>query len=1034
MAYQDLRRLVSRDQRKASDPRVSVWVDASAGSGKTKVLTDRLLRLLLQETPPEKILCLTFTRAAASEMQARVFQTLKSWCLGKDLQKLGDLLGPGASKDHHSRAQKLFYRLVDHPDRLKIMTVHSFCQGILQRFPLEAGTSPGFYLLDEGAREDMITQVLDERLKEGIEGTPLEVILDHMSFQRLQTYCIQGLKHSWMTGKELAEKMAVEATVGPFRVSSSLLSKVPLLKTGKTTDQRLAQVLQSYDLSQISFDVLCSCFLTTEAKVRSRLATKGVLEQDPTLEALLNEEAASILDHVRRLQAQQMVTLQDALHHVIHHIRQGYQKKKAQTLALDFDDLMTKTLALLRHPSLGPWVSFKMASGIDHILVDEAQDTSPEQWALIAHLCEDFFMGQGHRTMDPTLFVVGDFKQSIYGFQGAKPALFHGMRHFFQGKLAQVKRPLTQVAFDTSFRSRPEILSFVDDLFEKDQDPLMKRALSHYRVHTSIHDWGEGSIQLWPLVVEENDALASYVLADRLANFIAKSLNDGFGTSLGTQHVQPGDFLILVQRRQGFLYQMVRALKRRHVPVMGADRFTFQDDLIIKDFMAFWRFLLCPEDTFSLSTVLLSPLIGWPFHRLTHHLKEARQSNRKSGGLWAQLLQRTKAQEREDLERLKDWLAKADKMPMTALMMDVLAQQQEAIVARQGQEVTAVLDALMDTILTFEETKGSCIQHFVAWFEGQRNQFKRDVAQNPRNEVRLMTVHGSKGLQAPIVILPDTVHRPDTSCLHYLHEDQAVASHGDRHLHPYLMDLHKAHEAHCQEEYLRLLYVALTRAESHLILAGWQGKKEKAPKGSWYDLFQEKHPPVAADHGDRHTYRPLGLKSEEPPKEKPQGKKDIPAAFKEEKKKTLGASQKPELSVDFQGKSHDMTTHALERGRTIHRALEAYMLCGEVAPCIHDLLKRPGIVDLLAQGSPEVTLVGQIQGNPHAVRLDYLADLGDRIRIIDFKTDRHPPATMPDHYAKQLSVYQTLAQALFPNRPIETMILWTETGALMPLP
>lgn len=976
-------------QSLASNPEGSAWVSASAGSGKTKVLIDRMVRLLLEGVAPEKILCLTYTRAAASEMRQRLFKCLEDWCLNDPFQALKNLLNKDPTHLQLTRARSLFYELIDHQDRLRIMTLHGFCQSILQQFPFESSCQPGFRVLDESEAHVMMKNVFEDMIKD----PPLtHTLLDHMSPQWLQHLVMNIPRYQWMPW-EMLQKKLILSPINTCTIHADLVAKLPLFDKGTPKDKQRGKALLEFYEKKISLEKLTPHLLTNALEPLACLATKAVLSQDPDLEFLLIKQAQDLQAYLKILEVKKIQELHKDFTTFHQAFLTSYDNKKQKQSVLDFQDIMEKTVCLFNDPAISPWILFKITENLDHLLIDEAQDTSAIQWFIIQKITEDFFNGLTHRPFSPTLFVVGDFKQSIYGFQGAKPQLFQAMETYYTQKIQAANLTYHKVSLDVSFRSTPAVLNLVDDVFLS-----LKKEVHHESIRPH-----QGSVQRWPLIYDDDEGQASYRMADHLARFISHSLYHGFKTPKGRETVKPGDFLILVQRRHRFLYQMIRALKRYHIPVMGADRFVLKNDLIIKDIIALFHFLVFPHDTFSLKTILLSPLIGWPHFKILSFLQ-----NELETSLW------TKVCDQPDLMILRSYLEKRDTWQPSELVLDVLenTSMRHAIQERLGGHALETLETFLYTLQAYEATHVATFQGFLTWFKDQDIIVKRDVAQNPRSEVRLMTVHSAKGLQAPIVILPDTLWVSKKPPL-YFEDNGYLILRGDKECHSYLKTQDIQQKEMIQQEYERLLYVALTRAENHLIIGGYH------------------HTPVS----DKCWYAWLENVMPETPLP------SVPAVVLSE---NTSKSLKPEpsfLRIEPEVETHqefETATHAVSvnsavtQGTTIHKALEAYILLKKTSPLIENILNNPSLKDLLDQAMAEVPLMGHINARFYSVKIDCLVKIRNSIKIIDFKSGS-PLSSIPKSYGYQLSLYKRLAQKIFKDYTIETYILWTETANLVRL-
>ncbi len=612
-------------QRIASSPENSVWVDASAGTGKTKVLTDRVLRFLLQGIAPSKILCLTFTKAAAAEMQHRIFESLSVWstCPRENLvASLTDLLGHMPSPQQTKKSRLLFFDLIDDAYGLKVLTIHSFCQQVLGRFPVEAGLPLKASLMDQEEQKELFQQASDQlifllekdpecqksfaQLSSFYKPQMLPIVLqgillDPKSRRHLSTHSVEELSKNLEAHFEISfAKNPADILKDHVVCKEKMNAIVVALQEGSATDQKKAEQVRPFvkeDLCSQNVENYCQIFFTLTGAVRQRFASQKVIRNAPWLEEFFYNEVDKLLVIKEKLNTLKALQGSHALMVLAQKLLSLYTALKRQKSVLDFDDLIATSANLLSKDQGVSWVLYKLDGGVDHILVDEAQDTSPDQWQIVLKLAEDFFAGETARLISRTLFVVGDRKQSIYSFQGAEPDLFQHLRHFFQGKVEQAKKSWEQVSLDVSFRSCQAVLCVVDDVFEK-LSPELKST------HESFRHLDGGKVHLWPLVPHDKkqqstDVFApspSQVLATKIAKNIKERLVKKDLLPAKGRPVEAGDFLILIQRRSAFMYQVIRALKRQNIPVAGPDRFPLLDHLATQHIIALATFLYITED------------------------------------------------------------------------------------------------------------------------------------------------------------------------------------------------------------------------------------------------------------------------------------------------------------------------------------------------------------------------------------------------------------------------------------------------------
>ncbi|MEO1205316.1 MAG: double-strand break repair helicase AddA [Pseudomonadota bacterium] len=923
----------TRLQGQASDPTASVWVSANAGTGKTHVLTNRVLRLLLAGAPPEKILCLTYTKAAAAEMSTRVFARLAEWVTASDdalAQMLAELLERPASLDETQLARQLFTRSIETPGGLKVQTIHAFCERLLQRFPLEAGVPPGFAILDDslGARikRDAVNEVLDQAtsLATSPLGEALRRVIAYAQEDRFDDVIGSVLSNSdWLDGifdgslpmdgdgpadepHGLLTERAIEKFVAQLRVTFSLaddetedrlmevqggvLSRAQCTQiaaafaAGKKDDVTSANALRaavaSWDSVAQRVEAFEAAFLTKSGGRRARLFNKGLQDTEPGLcDALDNAQAAFVVaqDGIKAIRA---IEATAALMRLADAVMRGYTDAKARRAVLDYDDLILKTSQLLATSDQASWVLYKLDGGLDHILVDESQDTAPQQWQIIEGLAREFFSGDGARDEARTLFAVGDEKQSIYSFQGAAPEMFARMGLAFSEAAHAAGRVWRDVTLTLSFRTAEAVLMAVDATFKnRDVTPGLTSDPSVQIAHLVKRVGQAGLVEVWP-TEKPSEKIQSSPWdpfgdepqddpAVRLAEKIADTIHDWIanGEILASQNrpVRPSDVLILVRKRTQFANPMVAALKARGIPVAGSDRMDLTDQLVVQDLMALGDFLVLPEDDLALACVLKSPLFGFDDDDL-FEIGHITGKTARKGSLWRALLAQRAARDHYGLavDQLIAWRKRADFWPPFEFFSEVLDRDggRRRLLDRLGLEAADPLDEFLNAAIQFDEGEAPSLQGFMTWLRSDRRQIKRDMEQGT-DEVRVLTVHGAKGLEAPIVFLPDTCSTrgaggasstlidlgPNRGELidggnenDQLNEGgegriiQAVwAVAGSKDLAP-IQAAKSAQAAREAEERNRLLYVAMTRARDRLYVCGFESST-KPPPDCWYHLI-----------------------------------------------------------------------------------------------------------------------------------------------------------------------------------------------------
>jgi len=1058
--------IAASSQRLAASPHHSAWVAASAGSGKTKVLTDRVLNLLLEGCAPERILCLTFTKAAAAEMEGRLRTRLGEWAILPDhelRESLKSLRESTVSPEILVRARTLFGLTLDTPGGLKIQTIHGFCQSLLKRFPLEAGLSPFFNVANDTERKSLIKQAFytaigDPSFQELVfrfsESTFEEIntfiLQERVAFEEISSSVIPNLFGDFLGDEPL--KQGQHNSV--YIPEADLKKALPLLDQGSSTDQErgnaLAQFLAaSKEEREQRYGDYISIFLTQKGEARARLLTQKLAEAYPDLSKLLRDEAHRLEMWIERQKTLDVMRVSQAFADYSRAFLRAYADLKQSQSFLDYEDLILKTVALLKNPGCH-WVLYKLDGGLDHILVDEAQDTSPAQWQVIRAIAEEFYANATEDSRNRTLFIVGDDKQSIYSFQGADPVVFTQMQKDLRDFAQNSGKVWRDIDLNVSFRSTPEILALVDAVFHD------------FPGHLAFRKDKPGHVEVWPLLQKEEESpLESWqppVVQSpkespqkRLAQIMAQTIQ---GWLLGKgplpRPISPGDILILVRRRTAFVDTLIRTLKEHDVPVAGVDRLWLLEGIGVQDLLKIGEFLLLPEDDLTLATVLKGPLFNLPEEDL---FKVAYDRGHKS--LWQCLL--TTPQFKDISAFLKDLLSRTDFLTPFELYSHILGPLggRRKWQARLGAEVVDSLDEFLNLCLLFQEEKTPSLQGFISWISQEVIELKRDLEQS--NQVRVMTVHGSKGLQAPIVFLPDTTQPPfDVPPFGFYNKSLIWLPSSDKDIPLTKAVKQELREAQF-EEYRRLLYVALTRAEDALYVCGWEGSAQE----TWYSLIMEGMRKIAEpfEGGWRLSSVQQGValslkKEEKPDFLLPQWLQNPPLL--ETTPKLLRPSEEEK---DDRFSPSDWGEFGTERGILIHKLLEIlpgveegrreqtamrYLenkrisrdIALEMIHCAQRVLKAyPDLFGADSQG--EVAVMGHLGISLLSGQIDRLIVNEDHVLIVDFKTHGNIPKSLDDissTYLKQMAIYQAALSQIYPERPILCGLLWTEEPRLDVLP
>ncbi|MCM8731461.1 double-strand break repair helicase AddA [Hephaestia sp. GCM10023244] len=1113
-------------QARASAPGAHVWLSASAGTGKTQVLTARVYRLLLRGVDPGAILCLTFTKAGAAEMAARISARLAAWVrmperrVKDDLAALGENpLDPGLV----ARARTLFAKVLDAPGGgIRIQTIHGFAQSLLSAFPIEAGLVPGFRPLE--AREEAVlarealAEMLVDAEREG-RGHVIDTIgalslrLGEGGAEGFLIACARaraGLSALPKGGIAPFVRRALDLPAGDIEAALvaacdddafdlASLAAVAAMNAAWGTKNGLARAdtiaawrARSSEDRAATLDELHLVWAKADGEMRSFGKGQAPQEEGYAEAASRLHEACAALVSMRTRAA--YADLLAAGLEIGLDYAERYALAKRRAGAVDFDDLIGRAVALLEQPGMGEWVRYKLDQATEHILIDEAQDTNLAQWTIIGKLAEEFFAGEGrHGDRVRTLFTVGDFKQAIFGFQGTDPLNFAWAGRYFErlagegfDPLAGEGVPFERLSLTQSFRSTRPVLEFVDAAIATVGAAALGE-IGEVEVHASEVP-GPGRVTLWPAVSDdvgdpEEDEEgwvgdATRALAGKIARSVRDMINSGTLASKG-RPIRPEDVLILVKRRGELASLLVARLYAEGVPVAGVDRLRLNTPLAVQDLLAAVRFALQPEDDLALASLLVSPLIGWTQDDLMH--AAAPRPSRMP--LWRHL---RATQPAERLAPLEAMLNRADIATPYQFLEELLTgplDGRRKLIRRLGQEARDPIEELLSAALDFETLSAPSLQLFLDWFDRGDVEIVRDPSA-PLDAVRVMTAHGAKGLQAPVVILADATADPASvrrDILSWKPEDardaipifrpRTIERGGE------IADLAATSEARELEEHWRLFYVAATRAEEQLVIAGALGPRAKGvpPEASWYAAADRALTalgvPLVEDEArcfEGHVpQQAIATKAGEAPGAA--ARPDLPdwarrAAPQEARPpRPLAPSALGEDDVADPPPSPAMRA-AAERGRLIHALFERLPPVppadraaaadrwlrdvGQVAdPHARDalvatvcaVLDDPRFAalfgpDALAE-APVTAVIGD--GLVVAGTIDRLLVTDDAVELIDFKTGRRVPATVDDvpiYHLRQMAAYAEALRVIFPDRRIGATLLYTAGPVSFALP
>ena len=1120
----DIPPLTQTAQKRASDPEVSAWVSAHAGSGKTHVLTQRVVRLLLAGVAPSRLICLTFTKAAAANMSARVFNMLAGWALMDDAALIAAIEKTGATPPRDlDVARRLFAAAVETPGGLKIQTIHAFCERVLHLFPFEANVPAEFRAAEDLERAELLAlarrQTFAAAADDAELGAALARVADESSegaFGKILGAAI-GKREALEDLDGLIARMPLALGLEPGEDEASvhramIEGKIPwtewpavaaIFELGSKTDKDQAARLRA--AAALAPDAACLDtylpFYFTDGGAgdpRKRIGTGAIDKAAPGLLDRLREEAER-LDRLRdKLRALDCLARSAALLRLAAACLDRYDALKRARGLLDFDDMIERTRALFTRDGAAAWALYKLDNGVDHILVDEAQDTSEAQWAILEALAAEFTAGAGARLQHRTFFAVGDEKQSIFSFQGASPQSFVRMRDVIRRRVEGAGQVFDPVPLNVSFRSAPGILDAVDHVFANaaallglDIDPN-EPSPNHIALKRDL----PGMVEIWRpiegVAVEDptdwalpldlpRETSPPVELARKIADKIKALLDRNSRERVHDTHsgmpraIRPGDVMILVRRRDAFFEAMVRALKAAGVPVAGADRLEVASHIAVMDMLAAARAALAPDDDYSLACALKSPLCGLDDSDLIM------LAPLRTGSLDEALRASTAPSHMQAATQVARWRASAREAGPFDFFSRLLGPEggRRAILARLGAEAGDALDEFIALALEHERSAAPSLAAFVHEVEALSLTIKRDM-EGAGDLVRVMTAHAAKGLEAKIVFLPDTCRLPPSTNDATLFELQTPAGptlvwsprKGDDPAEAAVV--RTAARQLVENEYRRLLYVALTRAEERLYICGHQGARGRQ-EGCWLDLvvagldhvLEDIEDPAAPDGVVRRFGKPaLGDERTsvvaEPPTAAPAW---LFAPARDEPELAPPLRPSSALSgadrIDTRDAPGDESgSSGIERGLLIHQLMQSLpglppeqrmgaalrylraqapaLKAGAASALAGEVLRTLDLESAAPLFAPssraEAAIVARIsraggKALDIAGRIDRIAEVGAEVWIADFKTGA-PADTTPQSNVAQLALYRAAVADLYPGKAVRAFILWTQAPRL----
>ncbi len=1140
------------EQFDASDPKRFAWVSANAGSGKTHVLTQRVIRLMLDGNAPDKILCLTFTKAAAANMKNRVFNTLANWTMMEDADlraEISQSTGNTPAAKTLRRARQLFAEALDTPGGLKIQTIHAFCESLLHQFPLEANVSGHFDVIQETAQAAMLAEAKSYVLSNPqnsdvkqafaalvpiandstIETAISEIISKRHAFQEWVLnkdntggvdLAVDTLYPSLgISPEETNESIQLDFLQKIWPHTAFFQSVLGLVatsdkKTDKDLTERLGIALNNTE-PQARFEIWRDICFTQKGEPRKEgsIATADIKKAFPELVERIFEIGEIFNVAMDKIIAIETIAKTRNIFKIAYAVLERYERMKRARGQIDYDDQIWKTVNLLKRPDIRDWIRYRLDQGIDHVLVDEAQDTSPAQWEIINAVTEDFYAGEGSSRKERTVFVVGDEKQSIYSFQGADPKEFDQQKRSLDKHVSAIGKKLKKARLDLSFRSTKDVLHAVDLVFENEANAKGLTQTGERPVHDAVRANDPGEVQVWPIFAKETTKKHDSWLApvDRegegdpavlLAERIANTISEWVGKPLpGTgEPLKFGDILILVRKRDRFITALTRTLKDKGLAVAGADRLRLLDHIAVEDLLAIGRFVLLPDDDLNLASVLKGIFIGLTDKKL---FEIAHNRNHKS--LIRQLARCAEDQSHPAFKAASGALSilseirdKGNTLSLFDFYAWLLGAHggRKKLLTQLGMEAEDVLDAFADEIIAFNQDGGTGLEAFIAQLTKANPDIKRELELD-RDEVRILTVHASKGLEARAVFLVDscgtpwnTNHRPRVIELETgVSQTGFIWVPGSTDQTSLTLEVTHQAEVAAEAEYRRLLYVGMTRAADRLVVCGYRGTRE--PKyDHWHRMVEtalapsatkiaeelggglrwvkEKRPPVSTTTHEHQKETASTANTipdwlitpakADPPLPRPLTPSGAYALIDE----NLKANRQPAFET-----SDDGSPFALQVGNSVHRLLEvlpdlpeserlqaaeAYLdsqgiewpeeTRADILLKLDTILHTKTYQDIFtSESKAEVSVIGSLETRSGlrllSGQIDRLVIYPERVLILDYKTNRHIPQSInayPIEYITQLALYRHLVGKIYPSHQIECALLWTNGPKLSILP
>ncbi|MDX1924145.1 MAG: UvrD-helicase domain-containing protein [Rickettsiaceae bacterium] len=1044
--------MTQHDLKNATSPNYSAWIAASAGTGKTRLLTNRIINLLISGSDPSSILCLTFTKAAKGEMQSRISKVLSNFANQTEdeinayfFENFGRNLGNKEVKS----VQGFYKNYISSGKQVQIYTIHAFCQNLLQKFPIEAGIRPYFKVIDEIESARFLQKIISS---EKILPHITQILSDNLSIfsiAEIVRELSEFYSHIGLDKKSLESTKQVLADYFCLQEQNSLKYLADDLTMLMSRNKHLLQKIKSFEHLEsflspapkkydkiLEHSEIIQFFLTKDFKKRKKLLPKAA-----QIEGLNEDELISMQDIIHEIKYAK--DLDDAIN-INHDILNlacfafdEYKKYKEYNNYLDYQDLIIYSYNLLCNSDIKEWIKYKLDGGITHILVDESQDTSQEQWNIIIALLEDFFAGDTEKNAK-TIFVVGDVKQSIYSFQGARPDLFIEAKNYIKQKALGAKVNFIECHLQKTYRLPEHIFEFVHKTF---QNIGLIEEVKKLECHNNEHF---STIEIWPKITEQNkqdlfwplpdggvkSCSPHMILAKQIATYIRQTLDSKLYLDSKQREVSQSDFMILVQRRLILNNLLYKELIQLGVGISGLDRMNLGESLIVQDLIATAKFILDPKDNLNLACLLKSFFIRGADSDL-YIVKNEKQLLEKISEKLPHIYVKL-----EKIRQIYYSSRKKDFFQNIVGEFDILNHLRDECEYEMQDALKAFLNEIS---LLFSHQPSLGLGDIADLLEISDISLKRDFSES--NSVRITTIHGAKGLEAPIIILADSTDIKLTSSAKILHlnvDAGLVPIISSKFKHQKIDEIKYMQKKESYNEYLRLLYVAITRTQDHLIIAGISKNNEEYQ--SWHDICTKSALGIFEEKEDGR----LVFSSKEPTRKKRAERTPISITNTEIYR---SASQK--INKDGSGESlhhYDFENQSTIIGEKFHKAMEILVNTNQTMDEILSSHYLSSInsseaeemrqsLNLCAKNEffkyltslkkfAEQEVIVRNSDSFEIKRLDFVAfdEKTNQIYIVDYKSDRL--RNRKQEYQEQMIEYKNALAQIYPNHEILLYLFW----------